>query len=87
VDFLDVVQSDEWRKVYDRLLRRWSAHFDAMQESKSWEEFIEHRARMKEVHEIMRMPLDKLPKDGAELYKEKIDRSLTKTAREKFDAG
>lgn len=85
MDFRELLQSEDWRKVYDRLLYRWKGHLDSMQNAKTWEEFIEHRARMKEVYEFMRMPLEKLPKDDAVFYRDKVDRGTAKAIEEVFN--
>lgn len=85
MDIREIVQSDEWRKIYDRFLYRWKSHLESMQNAKTWEEFIEHRARMREVYEMMRMPLEKLPHDDAVFYKDKIDRSVSKATEEVFN--
>jgi len=88
MDFRDLVASDEWKKVYDRLHEMWKFHFRNAAYETERDKHLQHIAKLKMIEEIMGMPLPGLEGEQAVQYRKKVNSDRDKFIEERLnDAG
>lgn len=84
MDWLDIVKSDEWKKFRDAMFELWKFYVFAALDSRGVVH-LQHQARVEMIERIMRIPIDKLPKQEADLYRHNLTRRQEKILRNEFE--
>jgi predicted DNA-binding ArsR family transcriptional regulator len=87
MDFRDLVMSEDWKTVYDKLLEMWKFNFRNAAKETDPRKHLQYLAKVELIEEIMQMPIKGLKDEEAVLYKKKLNKDQDKFLKERLDNG
>jgi hypothetical protein len=87
MDFRELVTTDEWKKVYDKILEMWKFNFRNAVKETDPRKHLQYLAKVELLEEILQMPIPGLEDEQAVSYKQRVRRDQDEFLKERMDNG